>query len=102
MSASPLLPQTKLLPRQQRCSVTSAASSLPVYFLEKAQQYQSVFVDRNLFQASLELFSSLKKRGTSFVDCSNAAVMRALGIPFIFSFNRGYDALGVQRFAIFD
>lgn len=49
-----------------------------------------IHIDQNLHNEALALFMNHSKRGTSYVDCTNLAVMATNDIPRIFSFDSFY------------
>lgn len=55
------------------------SSNIPIYF-----------VDESLDQTAKKLFISLDKKGTSYVDCTNVAVMRAYGFSQILAYDGVY------------
>lgn len=59
-------------------------------FVSEVAQYSTIFVDDDLFNESLYLFTQQTKKGTSFVDCANVLTMRKYKIPYIFSFDQAY------------
>ncbi|MEX0896317.1 MAG: PIN domain-containing protein [Patescibacteria group bacterium] len=42
-------------------------------------------------ECALDIFKHQIKKGTSFVDCANVAIMKELDIPYIASFDQGYE-----------
>lgn len=57
-------------------------------------------IDESLRRKALDLFMEQKKRGTSFVDCSNVVVMKYFDIPKIFSFDKAYSKqFGIEAVA---
>lgn len=61
-------------------------------FLNLVQKYSVLFVGEDTHKETLELFSSLEKKGMSYVDCSNVVVMRENDISIIFSFDGFYKS----------
>lgn len=50
-----------------------------------------IFIDEKLHNASLDLFSQQKKKGTSFTDCANVVVMQQFEVAAILSFDKVYS-----------
>ncbi|MCB0037228.1 MAG: PIN domain-containing protein [Anaerolineales bacterium] len=59
-------------------------------FLSRVKKITTIHISTTLHEKSLEVFSSLDKKRTSVIDCSNVAVMRQFSIPTIFSFDKVY------------
>lgn len=57
------------------------------YLLNK-ENFYTVIVDEELHGSSWEIFNSVPKKNTSFVDCSTIAVMRAEGISKLLIFDQ--------------
>lgn len=57
----------------------------------KEQRFPYIFIDEKLHQDALHIFSQQKRRGTSFNDCANVAVMQHFAIPYILSFDKVYQ-----------
>lgn len=55
-----------------------------------ASQIPVIHVDEQLERAGHAIFRSQTKRGTSWVDCANVAVLRQFHIARIFSFDQVY------------
>lgn len=69
-----------------------------IQFIEDARRRK--FIELPFEVASVEkadeIFLSQKKKGTSWVDCFNAAIYRANRMDAIFSFDRFYKRLGLK------
>jgi predicted nucleic acid-binding protein len=56
----------------------------------RSSHIPTIYVEKALYNKSLELFAKQEKKGTSTVDCSNVAMMKKYSIPKIFSFDKVY------------
>ena len=56
----------------------------------KNYQYEIIFVDEEMEKLSWRIFSNQAKKGTSFVDCSNLAVIEKFSLDGIVSFDKFY------------
>lgn len=59
-----------------------------------------VFIDPDLEELAYHLFLRQTKKGTSFVDCANMAVMQKLSLREIFSFDQIYKRSGFKRIGV--
>lgn len=66
--------------------------SLAKKFLKDYQDLldQTIFVDEEVEKLSWKVFTSQTKKGTSFVDCSNMAVLEKYKLDGILSFDKFY------------
>lgn len=69
-----------------------AGQGLARAFLEKMKRlhFPTIHITEELQSAATDLFIAQEQRGTSMTDCGNVVVMKRLGIPMIFSFDRIY------------
>jgi predicted nucleic acid-binding protein len=71
-----------------------------ILFLDFVRRLPVIHITEELHAETVEVFKTLKKKRTSFVDCSNVVVMRAYKIPTIFSFDEVYHKkFGLQTVA---
>ncbi len=68
-------------------------------FLRFTQQLPIIHIDEELFAETIDLFTTVDKKGTSIVDCSNVVVMKLYSIPYIFSFDRVYRRYDLEMLA---
>ncbi len=61
-----------------------------VRFLKLAASVRTVLINQELHERTLEIFARQTRNKTSFVDLANVAVMQALNIPWIVSFDKTY------------
>jgi predicted nucleic acid-binding protein len=72
------------------------------YFNFAKNNPQIIFVNEDLEEKSYQIFLKETKKGTSFTDCANIAVMRALGLDSIFAFDKVYKQNGFKRIGLDD
>jgi predicted nucleic acid-binding protein len=69
-----------------------------VRFIETMQSPESKYLltraDEALEEKALQIFKEQTSKNTSFVDCTNMAFMKQLGLTAIFSFDRVYRKKG--------
>jgi predicted nucleic acid-binding protein len=56
----------------------------------RAKKLTEVLITKELTDNADEIFLSQNKKGTSWIDCLNAAALKLYGIDAIFSFDRFY------------
>ncbi len=57
-------------------------------------------IDEAIEKRAGEIFKKQHSKNTSFVDCTNMAVMEKLNLPMIFSFDRIYKRNGFKRIGL--
>lgn len=67
------------------------SQSLARTFLDFIEQLPIIHVSEDIQKDALTLFREQTSRGMSVVDCANVVVMRHLGVPQIFSFDKVYS-----------
>lgn len=70
------------------------AHDIALDFLDRVSQMPvvRVFVNEKIEDMAWSIFREQKKKSTSFVDCSNLAILKHHGFDRIFSFDRFYGA----------
>lgn len=73
-----------------------------INFLNKIKENppKIIFIDEKLENLTYQEFLNQNKKGTSFIDCSNMAVMKYLNITKIFSFDKIYKRNGFELIVI--
>ncbi|MCA9904048.1 MAG: type II toxin-antitoxin system VapC family toxin [Anaerolineae bacterium] len=59
-------------------------------FMQLVLALPAIAIDDTLHQDTLALFAEQRRKGTSYVDMANVAVMHRLDIPLILSFDKVY------------
>ncbi len=69
-------------------------------FLNQAResQFHIIQLDEVLIQKTDQIFLSQKKKGTSWIDCLNAATVQIHGLDGILSFDSFYKKLGIKMY----
>lgn len=67
-----------------------------------ASGYAIRWIDEDIEQEAISIFSKQTSKNVSFVDCTNMAIMKLYGIDVIFSFDdvyrkNGFSVLGHQK-----
>ena len=67
-----------------------------------ASGYTIKWIDENIEQEAISIFSNQTSKNVSFVDCTNMAIMKLYGIDAIFSFDdvyrkNGFSVLGHRK-----
>lgn len=81
----------------QRLGKTKAAELLAEF---RSGKYRIVNPDEKTILLAEEIFISIKSKNISYGDCVSFAVMRSLGITWVFSFDRHFRQQGFKRFGI--
>ncbi|MEI6533128.1 MAG: PIN domain-containing protein [Candidatus Roizmanbacteria bacterium] len=61
----------------------------------KHSQYQFVFIDERIEQQAIDIWKKQRSKNTSFVDCTNMALMNDQKFDCIFSFDNVYTKNGI-------
>ena len=60
-------------------------------FLDSIEGFEVIYLTKNLYQDSLAIFKQQTKKGTSFVDCTNVALMQTGMFQYLWSFDKFYS-----------
>ncbi|MEK7122549.1 MAG: PIN domain-containing protein [Patescibacteria group bacterium] len=63
-------------------------------FLQDVSLFSVVWIDGRMHDNTVLLFTSLKKRKVSFVDCTSFVVMKARGVQRVFAFDEDFAKQG--------
>jgi len=69
-------------------------------FLKQAREsnFAQIVFDESIISKADELFLAQKKKGTSWIDCLNVAVILSNHLDGILSFDRFYQQVGIRVF----
>ena len=68
-------------------------------FMDKIRKSKSVrvfWIDEESFKKALDIFRKSNSKSWSFTDCTSFALMRELGVPSAFTFDRHFREAGFQ------
>lgn len=78
-----------------RCGVKAAIS-----FYRKASASKSlkiVWIDEEVFREAMKYFMRNGKYKWSFTDCTSFAIMKLLGIKYVFTFDKNFEQAGFNK-----
>jgi len=68
-------------------------------FIDKIRKSKSVrvfWIDEESFKKALDIFRKSNSKSWSFTDCTSFALMRELGVPSAFTFDKHFREAGFQ------
>ena len=69
-------------------------------FSKVSQSLSTFFIDLNLQEKAMAIFSRQRSKNVSFFDCLNMAILKELRLQEIFSFDEDYKKNGFLRIGV--